>query len=214
MRKLHIKTAMVLGIVLSAGTANAAAYVGNAVVDLSQNTPGVVLGINVDKSHISGTATPPLLAGDTLSGHVTFANNGIVTIYNDVQEYVQFWVANQALSSNLTYSDFQFTGLSGNLIPLNDFSGGFTGCCAGSGPLPPSNLTSSSFSFTGFDYSFNFRNPHDSFSPYIFFTSKASYTDDLTSGVPEPSTWAMMVLGFGGIGFAMRRRRVRALQVA
>ena len=33
-------------------------------------------------------------------------------------------------------------------------------------------------------------------------------------GVPEPSTWAMMLLGFGGIGFAMRRRRVRALQVA
>lgn len=26
-------------------------------------------------------------------------------------------------------------------------------------------------------------------------------------GVPEPSTWAMMLLGFGGIGMAMRRRR-------
>lgn len=27
------------------------------------------------------------------------------------------------------------------------------------------------------------------------------------NGVPEPSTWAMMLLGFGGVGFAMRRRR-------
>jgi hypothetical protein len=27
------------------------------------------------------------------------------------------------------------------------------------------------------------------------------------SGVPEPGTWAMMLLGFGGIGYAMRRRR-------
>lgn len=26
-------------------------------------------------------------------------------------------------------------------------------------------------------------------------------------GVPEPSTWAMMLVGFGGIGAAMRRRR-------
>lgn len=26
------------------------------------------------------------------------------------------------------------------------------------------------------------------------------------TGVPEPATWAMMMLGFGGIGFAMRRR--------
>jgi hypothetical protein len=37
------------------------------------------------------------------------------------------------------------------------------------------------------------------------------------SGVPEPGTWAMMLLGFGGIGFAMRRGRKqsgRLLQVA
>jgi hypothetical protein len=34
-------------------------------------------------------------------------------------------------------------------------------------------------------------------------------------GVPEPATWAMMLLGFGGIGMAMRRRRNPALaQVA
>ena len=29
----------------------------------------------------------------------------------------------------------------------------------------------------------------------------------VTSGVPEPATWAMLLIGFGGIGFAMRRRR-------
>lgn len=35
------------------------------------------------------------------------------------------------------------------------------------------------------------------------------------SAVPEPSTWGMMLLGFGAIGFAMRRRRTPALvQVA
>jgi hypothetical protein len=31
------------------------------------------------------------------------------------------------------------------------------------------------------------------------------------AAVPEPATWAMMLLGFGGIGMAMRRRRVGAL---
>ena len=27
------------------------------------------------------------------------------------------------------------------------------------------------------------------------------------AAVPEPATWAMMLVGFGGIGFAMRRRK-------
>lgn len=36
------------------------------------------------------------------------------------------------------------------------------------------------------------------------------------SGVPEPATWAMMLLGFGGIGAALRRQRkpTRLAQVA
>lgn len=35
------------------------------------------------------------------------------------------------------------------------------------------------------------------------------------AAVPEPATWAMMLLGFGAVGFAMRRRRRPALmQVA
>ena len=34
----------------------------------------------------------------------------------------------------------------------------------------------------------------------------------LTSAVPEPSTWAMMILGFAGVGFlAYRRRKTSAL---
>ena len=33
----------------------------------------------------------------------------------------------------------------------------------------------------------------------------------LTAAVPEPGTWAMMLLGFGAIGFSMRRKRPVAL---
>ena len=37
----------------------------------------------------------------------------------------------------------------------------------------------------------------------------------LNTAVPEPATWALMLLGFGGIGMAMRRRRKQGLlQVA
>jgi len=36
----------------------------------------------------------------------------------------------------------------------------------------------------------------------------------IPSAVPEPSTWAMMLLGFGAIGFSMRRKRPSLLQAA
>ena len=32
-------------------------------------------------------------------------------------------------------------------------------------------------------------------------------TFDATSAVPEPSTWAFMIFGFGAVGFAMRKRK-------
>jgi hypothetical protein len=34
---------------------------------------------------------------------------------------------------------------------------------------------------------------------------------DAASAVPEPATWGMMLLGFGAVGFAMRRRQRPAL---
>ena len=37
--------------------------------------------------------------------------------------------------------------------------------------------------------------------------------DSLTPGVPEPATWAMMILGFGGVGAMMRRRRFAAAAI-
>jgi hypothetical protein len=31
--------------------------------------------------------------------------------------------------------------------------------------------------------------------------------DTIASGVPEPSTWAMMILGFAGVGFMAYRKK-------
>lgn len=43
-----------------------------------------------------------------------------------------------------------------------------------------------------------------------------SFTSNMTirPAVPEPGTWALMILGFGAIGLTMRRRRATALSAA
>jgi hypothetical protein len=43
----------------------------------------------------------------------------------------------------------------------------------------------------------------------------ANDTIDLSAGtVPEPSTWAMMLLGFAGLGFTAYRKARRAASIA
>lgn len=50
------------------------------------------------------------------------------------------------------------------------------------------------------------RNPTDHFSDYQIYAVNFS----ITSGIPEISTWIMMLLGFAGIGFFAHRRAKKA----
>lgn len=77
------------------------------------------------------------------------------------------------------------------------------------------NLTSNSFNTSGELHGIlQFQGTFTSLS----FTSGTNYEfwhgvqvgADAVGAVPEPATWAMMLLGFAGIGFAMRRRRTPA----
>jgi hypothetical protein len=49
-------------------------------------------------------------------------------------------------------------------------------------------------------------------------TVRAQYFDnvslDVTAAVPEPSTWAMMVLGFAGVGLVTYRRKSKPAMMA
>lgn len=46
------------------------------------------------------------------------------------------------------------------------------------------------------------------FTRVVFSSSQASFEiDDIAAAVPEPATWALMILGFGMVGSALRFRR-------
>jgi hypothetical protein len=54
---------------------------------------------------------------------------------------------------------------------------------------------------------------NDSGFPFVFPSGAATVT--VTAAVPEPSTWAMMILGFCGLGFmAYRRKQKRPILAA
>jgi PEP-CTERM motif len=53
--------------------------------------------------------------------------------------------------------------------------------------------------------------------PIVFFTASSpqnAFEFDMGSSVPEPSTWAMMMLGFAGLGYAAFRRSAKARTLA
>ncbi|MBS3962010.1 MAG: PEP-CTERM sorting domain-containing protein, partial [Sandarakinorhabdus sp.] len=43
--------------------------------------------------------------------------------------------------------------------------------------------------------------------PVIDEYGRIVFTADGTAPIPEPDTWAMLILGFGLVGFSMRRRK-------
>jgi hypothetical protein len=60
-------------------------------------------------------------------------------------------------------------------------------------------------------------NIRDTAGPILFFTASSSrnaFEFDMGSSVPEPSTWAMMALGFAGLGYAAFRRSANVRTLA
>jgi hypothetical protein len=76
----------------------------------------------------------------------------------------------------------------------------------GFGTLPGLVLTDGSF-----DYIYQVLNPTLGLQAPTVGTGQTTIQGTVTvTAVPEPSTWAMMILGFAGIGFLSYRRRGRA----
>ncbi|THD51256.1 MAG: PEP-CTERM sorting domain-containing protein [Phenylobacterium sp.] len=69
------------------------------------------------------------------------------------------------------------------------------------------------FAYTLLDVTPNFGST-GSGAALLSFTGKGDGEFDINLGVPEPASWSLMILGFGGLGAVIRKRRQASLLAA
>ena len=175
--------------------------VGGAFVQitLAQSTFGAHNSLQLSSSSISNEGLAPitvkLLASDTsFAAPVSFINSSASLTFNDAvgsgQSFLQFWAdpANvQGANPNNTPGNLLETVFGTPLTNPDSFSGSRTTAFASNDPFSMTEGASLALragaSVTGFNQS-------------------------MTTGVPEPGTWALMAVGFGLMTYlGIKRRR-------
>ena len=163
-----------------------------------------------DSFIVSATAvgTPPLASGSLLTDTIAVNSTGAGTLF--------IWVTETGLTSPLGTVKYT-SGLTSNL-----FSGDISSVTLSTfvsptdAVSPPNGTPLDSFDFTGLGTQTlsSVENPgtgpyslEELFVVHATGVGSTNLTIDLTSStVPEPSTWAMMLIGFAGLAYAGYRR--------
>jgi hypothetical protein len=204
---------VVFGIV--AATALAAGSAANAGITLSGNAPGTVPYSGPMPTYTFDPGSRPLITG----GAFVTGTNGILyaqpfgssgyyyavgpststtgtidlSSFGDINSISFIW------GSVDSFNTLQFLDASMNVLAT--FTGDEISSPADGNRTEATTNPLVTFDLTGSDAS-NFSYLR------LTSTSNAFEIDDLLIGaVPEPATWALMLLGFAGISMAMRRRR-------
>jgi hypothetical protein len=205
---------------LLAGTALAAAAMGStashaAIINLAETgsaTGFVEGGTDFDGLHfdqfsqfLSSADLPVSVSqGDTVNTTVTF--DGVVTIPgSEVRTDLVQYLSGDGFPDVNTQVDGDYTFfLNGDFVSTFHFSSTTSGGLASfAAVFPPNN---GPFSFDSFTDNF-FVTTLD--SPGVLDHSSFTYSlvSNLPPAVPEPATWGLMLVGFGGLGAMLRRRR-------
>lgn len=176
--------------------------IGNAFVQitLAQSSFGAANTLQLSSSSITNEGLTPitikLLASDTsFDPPVSFIRSSASLTFNDAvgstQSALQFWadpLNTQGANPNNTPGNLLETVLGTPVTDPDSFSGSRVTAFSANDPFSMTEGASLALrgggSITGFNQS-------------------------MTSGVPEAKTWAMLLIGFGFLGLAGFRRRVR-----
>ena len=164
---------------------------GNAVLSLDTNYTEPNIAFHAQSGSVSMDLTG---AGNT--GPTSGINQNVTTVAGKKYN-LSFWVGNADGSGNSNYLLPSTVNLSINGGSLQPFTN--------------SNTTHFDVNWLKFTTSFV---ATGSSTNLAFFNGTGVGDNEtgldnvvLTAGVPEPATWALMILGIGAVGFAMRRRQ-------
>ncbi len=212
--------AVAIGLATAVAPAHASTVVLNETLDLStpQQNYGFTAGWRGFGSFSPGFSYD-LSAGDTLDFTVQFGAGQSLTLINPTF----FWLfsygsanSNVNGTGSLAFLDGDGNALLTSNLKTDDEGVVHFGQNFGPGDFAalPTTLTFQGLHYVGTLNSF--ANPDVTMShyadPQVLFSADGARIGGL--GVPEPGTWALMLLGFGGLGLALRRRRPQALAAA
>lgn len=132
---------------------------------------------------------------------------GVTVGQPDTSSFFNPYIFNNSLGFNLG-GWYGYFFMEVDLTPATTASLGFTQSFVDSGLFPSFSVGSSellSFSHVLIDNGNNGR---------LAELPLSSFSLTAIPAVPEPATWGMMLIGFGAMGVALRRRRAVALQTA
>jgi hypothetical protein len=162
---------------------------------------------------VQSPGTPGISAGDSFTINV-FADNGSSSLaYQTWESYNILYFTLQSGTYSATYSalvpgDGFATDGTGKIYI--DFFGGTAADSVNTDNFGTSKGTLAGLYANGFCDTLQRCNQITGF----LYNVPAQWTVTQIAAVPEPSTWAMMILGFAGIGFVAYRRRNQAVTLA
>ena len=181
--------------------------VGNAFVELTltQSAFGNPNSLQLSSSNIVNEGSTPLtvtlLASDNgFTAPVTFIRDSASLTFND------------AVGSGLSTLQFWADPLNTQGANPNNTPGALLETVSGTPTTNPDSFAGSNDA--AFDASSAFSMTEGARLNLIGGGSITGFNQSMTSGVPEASTWAMMLVGFVGLGWgAWSRKRVRTLAI-
>lgn len=153
-------------------------------------------GANTVTGTITTNGKIGVLAQDDVTDYsLSFFRDGVSTGTADSSVFVQREIAGSALTASASDLFFDYSGEpgSGFYFASEGFANYF---CSNTNAFGCGNGVNNTLTIS------------TSLNESIIRSGVQSINNAVvTAAVPEPATWAMMLVGFGGIGFAMRRRK-------